>query len=64
MAAKKKPLVVKTAGGARRSVGEPAIVRESLELPPARPAGRILTGDAGEAAASWRALLRDEAKVI
>jgi hypothetical protein len=39
-------------------------VRESIELPPPRPAGKILTGDAGTAAKELVRLLHDEAKVI
>lgn len=64
MAAKKKPFAVKTAAELGAPAGAPLIVRESLELPPPRAAGRILTGDAGEAAQTLARLLREEAKVI
>ncbi len=69
MAAKKKPIVVKNAealGIDPASVGAAAalVVESSMSLPPARPAGRILTGDAATVAAELVRLLRDEAKVI
>ena len=64
MAAKKKPFVVKTAAELGLSSSASLVVREALELPPARPAGRILTGDAGEAASTLARLLREDAKVI
>ena len=60
MAAKKKPLDVRPAEAA----GEPVVRRESLELPPPRPAGRVLSGDAADAARELARLLREEAKVI
>ncbi len=64
MAAKKKPFVVRSTA----ELGVPAagalVVPLSLELPPGRPPGRILTGDAGEAASTLARLLREEAKVI
>jgi electron transfer flavoprotein beta subunit len=64
MAAKKKPFAVKTAAELNVSPSSALVVRESLELPPARPSGRVLTGDAGEAANTLARLLREEAKVI
>ncbi len=64
MAAKKKPLVVKSAAELGIDAGAARVVRESLELPPPRPTGRILTGEAGETAAELARLLREEAKVI
>ena len=64
MAAKKKPLVVKTAAELGLSSSGSFVVREAIELPPARPAGRLITGDAGEAASTLARLLREEAKVI
>jgi electron transfer flavoprotein beta subunit len=64
MAAKKKPLDVKPAAGLSSAPGAPRIVRESLELPPPRQAGRILTGDAAETARELARLLREEAKVV
>jgi len=60
MAAKKKPLDVRASSAA----AAPAVARESLELPPPRPAGRILPGDAAESARELARLLREEAKVI
>jgi len=69
MAAKKKAIVVKNAdalGLAAGSVGAAAalVVEEAMALPPARPAGRILSGDAATVAAELVRLLREEAKVI
>ena len=64
MAAKKKTLVVKTAVELGLQPTAPLVVREAIELPPARPAGRLLAGDAGEAASTLARLLREEAKVI
>jgi electron transfer flavoprotein beta subunit len=64
MAAKKKPFVTKTATELGVATAVSLVVREALELPPARPAGRILTGDAAEAASTLARLLREEAKVI
>ena len=69
MAAKKKPIVVKDAaalGLDAGSVGAAAalVVEEAMSLPPARPAGRILQGDAATTAAELVRLLREEAKVI
>lgn len=61
MAAKKKPLAIKPAAA---PADPPRLRRESLELPPARPAGRILEGTPEEAATELARLLRDEAKVI
>jgi len=63
MAAKKKPFSVRSA--AELGVTAAAyVVRESLTLPPARPSGRLLDGDAGAAATELARLLREEAKVI
>jgi len=64
MAAKKKPFAVRTAAELGEVPSGSLVVRESLELPPARPSGRVLTGDAGEAASTLARLLREEAKVI
>jgi electron transfer flavoprotein beta subunit len=61
MAAKKKPLDVRPSGAAPEA---PRVVRESMELPPARPSARILTGDADAAARELARLLHAEAKVI
>lgn len=69
MAAKKKPIAVKNAAalgldGAK--VGEAgAVVKESaFGLPPARPAGRMIQGDAASQVKELVRLLREEAKVI
>jgi electron transfer flavoprotein beta subunit len=64
MAAKKKPLDVRKASDLGVTDVKPLVVRESMELPPARPAGRILTGDAEAAARELARLLHVEAKVI
>jgi electron transfer flavoprotein beta subunit len=64
MAAKKKPLAAKTPAGLGVTPSGPFVVREAIELPPPRPPGRLLSGDAGEAATTLARLLREEAKVI
>lgn len=69
MAAKKKPIVVKNAaalGLDAGSVGAAAalVVEDAMGLPPARPAGRMLTGEPAAVAAELVRLLREEAKVI
>jgi len=64
MAAKKKPFVVRTAADLGVAAAASLVVRDALELPPARPSGRLLTGDAGVAAHELARLLREEAKVI
>jgi electron transfer flavoprotein beta subunit len=69
MAAKKKPIAVKNAGALgidASTVGAAAavVVEEAMGLPPARPAGRMLTGDPASVAAELVRLLREEAKVI
>lgn len=69
MAAKKKQIAVKNAaaiGVDAGSVGAGAalVVEESMGLPPARPAGRMLSGAPAQVAAELVRLLRDEAKVI
>ncbi|MFZ5623617.1 MAG: electron transfer flavoprotein subunit beta/FixA family protein [Gemmatimonadota bacterium] len=58
MAAKKKPLEVKPV-----SLGAGAFELLSLDLPPERPAGRIM-GEGPEAVATLVELLRTEAKVL
>lgn len=61
MAAKKKQVETKPVG----SVNVSKVEVVSLELPPARPAGRVLEGDSPEAkAAQLVQALRGEAKVI
>jgi len=64
MAAKKKPLTVRTAAALGVAPSPSLILREELSLPPARAAGRVLAGDPAEAANELARLLRDEAKVI
>ncbi len=69
MAAKKKPIVVKNAAAlgidpASVGAGAALVVETRLTLPPGRPAGRILQGDAATVAAELVSLLRNEAKVI
>jgi electron transfer flavoprotein beta subunit len=64
MAAKKKPFTVRTAAELGVPPAPAKVVREALELPPARTAGKMWSGDAGEAATELARLLRDEAKVI
>jgi electron transfer flavoprotein beta subunit len=64
MAAKKKPLDVKTAASLGAAAAEPLVVRESLELPPPRPSAKILQGDPADTARELARLLREEAKVI
>jgi len=64
MAAKKKPFATRTTAELGVTIPVPLVVREALELPPARPAGRLLTGDPGEAASTLARLLREESKVI
>jgi len=64
MAAKKKPFATRTPAELGVTIPAPLVVREALELPPARPAGRLLTGDPGEAASTLARLLREESKVI
>jgi electron transfer flavoprotein beta subunit len=64
MAAKKKPMLTTTGSELGVTIGPPLVVREGLELPPARPTGRLLTGDPAEVAATLARLLREEAKVI
>lgn len=64
MAAKKKPLDVKTPADLGLPAATRAVVWDSLELPPPRQAGRVLSGDAAEASRELVRLLREEAKVI
>lgn len=58
MAAKRKPLERKDAAGAASR-----LVVDALELPPARPEGRVV-GEGAEAVTELVRLLREEAKVI
>jgi electron transfer flavoprotein beta subunit len=64
MAAKKKPFTVRTPAELGLTTGDPLVVRESIELPPGRPAGRLIEGEPAVAAQELARLLREEAKVI
>ena len=68
MAAKKKPMDVKTPleiGLDPAELGEGArVVWGSLELPPPRQPGRLIRGDPTEAARTLVRILREEARVI
>jgi electron transfer flavoprotein beta subunit len=64
MAAKKKPFETATAPALSVTASAARVVRQTLELPPPRPTGRLLTGDPAEAATELARLLRVEAKVI
>jgi electron transfer flavoprotein beta subunit len=68
MAAKKKPIDVKTPedlGLDPEDLGDKArVVWESMELPPARKAGRIIEGETDDVVKELVRLLREEAKVI
>jgi electron transfer flavoprotein beta subunit len=68
MAAKKKPLLVQRPADLGLDPDDllpgRRVVWEALALPPARKAGRVLTGEPEAAARELARLLRDEAKVI
>jgi electron transfer flavoprotein beta subunit len=68
MAAKKKPIDIKTAeeiGIDPGDLGEGSrVVWESMELPAPRKAGRVIEGEPDEAVKELVRLLREEAKVI
>lgn len=69
MAAKKKAIVVKNAAAigldpSTVGAGAALAVDGTYSLPPARPAGKIIGGDAATAVKELVRLLRDEAKVI
>lgn len=66
MKAKKKPLAKKTLAdlGLDDSQVAPKVKAISFSLPEARQAGKIIPGEAAEAAAELAKLLREEAKVI
>ena len=64
MMSKKKPIDVKNAAALGLSASAPVVRTSNWGLPPARPAGRVLSGDAAAAAAELVRLLRDEAKVL
>jgi len=64
MKAKKKPVDVKNAGGLGVSTGPMTVVKE-MSLPPARQAGKIITGDDAKAkAAALAKALHEEVKII
>jgi electron transfer flavoprotein beta subunit len=60
MQAKKKPIDTRTPS----DPGSPALVWDSMELPPARAEGRIIEGTPQEAAEELVRLLNEEKKVI
>ena len=66
MKAKRKKIVVKSVGdlGLDAASLAPVVVESGYALPPARPGGRILEGDAASAVSELVRLLREEAKVI
>jgi electron transfer flavoprotein beta subunit len=64
MAAKKKPFALRTPAQLSVPASDPVVVREAIELPPGRPAGRLIDGEPAAAAAELARLLREEAKVI
>jgi electron transfer flavoprotein beta subunit len=67
MQAKKKPLDLRTPADVQvdeNDLAQPMLVWESLELPPPRRKGVLLSGSAVEAARELARILRDEEKVI
>jgi electron transfer flavoprotein beta subunit len=66
MAAKKKPIEVKDLAslGLPAADASPRVVWTKLALPPARPEGKIFTGDPAEAAREVVRLLHEENKLI
>lgn len=64
MKAKKKPLDNVGAGDLGTEAGSARATTGNLAPPPARPAGRIIEGDATTAARELIRVLRDEAKVL
>jgi electron transfer flavoprotein beta subunit len=64
MKARRKPIAKKTAGDLGVAVGEPMVADANWTLPPERPAGRILQGEAADVVAELVNLLRTEAKVL
>jgi electron transfer flavoprotein beta subunit len=64
MKAKKKPVDVKNAAGLGVSSGPMTVIKE-MSLPPARQAGKIITGDDAKAkAAALAKALHEEVKII
>lgn len=66
MAAKKKPIATKTAADLGLTAADlaPTTKVVSLELPPARPAVRLIAGEPAEQAKELLRVLHEEAKVI
>lgn len=64
MAAKKKAIAVKKLADLGVSLDGNVVSERNMGLPPARPAGRILEGDAQTVVRELVRLLREEAKVI
>jgi len=66
MAAKKKPIDVKTIASLGLSADDlqPRVIVEKVAMPPSRPPGTILTSEVAEAVPQLVKLLQEEAKVI
>jgi electron transfer flavoprotein beta subunit len=66
MAAKKKTIVIRTPDslGLTPQDLQPRLAIQEITMPPARPPGRILTGDAAETVPELVRLLHEEAKII
>lgn len=66
MAAKKKPIETRDLASVGLTPAEvaPRVVWKKLELPPPRPAGRVITGDPAEAAREVVRLLHEVEKLI
>jgi electron transfer flavoprotein beta subunit len=66
MAAKKKTLAVRTVESLGLSPEDlqPRLLTEEVSLPPARPSGKILTGDVAETVPELVRLLHEEAKIL
>ncbi len=66
MAAKKKTIAVRTVAslGLAPDALQPRLAVQEVYLPPARPPGKILTGDVSETVPELVRLLHEEAKVI
>jgi electron transfer flavoprotein beta subunit len=64
MQAKKKPVDVRSPGDLGLTLGEPMLVWEALESPPARGGGRRIDGTPQEAARELARILREEERLI
>ncbi len=66
MAAKKKTIAIRTPDslGLTAQDLQPRLTVEEITMPPARPSGRILTGDVAETVPELVRLLHEEAKII